>query len=139
MTPDTLRTLRKQAGLTQAELAERLHMSLRGVQELESGATQIRGLHVLALSAIGLGDPPSPARAAAALAARRVLYWDQEIDLQERAGVLIRNGDLVLRTRRADGQALDDAEETLRQNQVLLEAAREARALWAGVAGVADD
>lgn len=49
MSPDELREWRRAADLTQAELAELLDMSLRAVQDLESGKTPLRRLHVLAI------------------------------------------------------------------------------------------
>src|SRR5712671_5997665 len=49
MTPDELVAFRKNAEMTQAGLAELIGLSLRGYQELESGNTPIRPLHVLAI------------------------------------------------------------------------------------------
>jgi transcriptional regulator with XRE-family HTH domain len=54
MSPDELKKLRKDAGLTQTELAERLGMSLRGVQELETRPGAIRPIHELALKGLSL-------------------------------------------------------------------------------------
>ena len=52
MEPDELKKLRKQLGLTQSELAERLDMSLRGYQTIEAEGTN-RGVYDLALRALG--------------------------------------------------------------------------------------
>lgn len=54
MTPGDLKKLRKAAGLSQTDLGNRLGMSLRGIQALESGESTIRELHRLALIGAGL-------------------------------------------------------------------------------------
>jgi transcriptional regulator with XRE-family HTH domain len=50
-----LRSLRKEAGLTQATLAERAHISQRGLQDLERGVHQAPRRDTLDLLAAALG------------------------------------------------------------------------------------
>ena len=59
---DTLRTLRRAAGLTQAELAERANLSPRGLSDLERGINRYpRRETLLALAdAFGLGEDERP-------------------------------------------------------------------------------
>lgn len=46
--------LRKRLGYTQSELADRLGMSLRAVQDIESGKAKVRPIHSLALDRIAI-------------------------------------------------------------------------------------
>lgn len=78
MTLDDLMTLRKEAGLTQADFARRLGLSLRAYQDIETGKATLRPLHILAAEraaldlAIEHGNPmlapPSVRRQGLALA-----------------------------------------------------------------------
>lgn len=52
MNPAELVALRKALDLTQAGLAELIGFSLRAVQDLEGGKSQIRPIHVLALERV---------------------------------------------------------------------------------------
>src|SRR5258708_32658631 len=65
---DLLRRARQAAGLTQAELAERAGLSVRGINDLERGARQTPRKDTVALlaAALGLADAGRPAFAAAA-------------------------------------------------------------------------
>ena len=67
---DVLRRYRVAAGLTQEELAERAHLSARGISNLERGVRRLpqRGTAELLADALGLRDAE---RAAARKAARR--------------------------------------------------------------------
>ncbi len=51
-----LRAIRKRLGLTQGGFAAELGLSLRAYQDLEGGATPVRRLHELAVSAVALGQ-----------------------------------------------------------------------------------
>jgi transcriptional regulator with XRE-family HTH domain len=54
MSGEPFKDTRTRAGLTQAEMAGRLGMSLRGYQELEGGATPMREMHRLAMDMASL-------------------------------------------------------------------------------------
>lgn len=49
LTPESLRNLRRGLGLTQTALADAIGLSLRAYQDLESGKSEIRKLHELAI------------------------------------------------------------------------------------------
>lgn len=54
MTRDEFIDVHKAMGLTQTGLAERLGMSLRQVQGLENGTTELRLIHALAIERVAL-------------------------------------------------------------------------------------
>lgn len=54
MTPEEFTATRKAIGLTQIELAARLGVTSRAVQDLEAGASRLKALHVAALERIAL-------------------------------------------------------------------------------------
>ena len=54
MTPEALAAHRKELKLSQEEMAKELGMGSRGYQKLESGDSEIRKVHVLAIEAISL-------------------------------------------------------------------------------------
>ncbi|KAB0682023.1 helix-turn-helix domain-containing protein [Aureimonas leprariae] len=53
-TPEQFIALRKQFGYTQSTLADRLGMSLRAVQDIESGKAKVRKVHSLAMDRIAI-------------------------------------------------------------------------------------
>jgi transcriptional regulator with XRE-family HTH domain len=129
MTPDELKKLRKDAGLSQTDLAERLGMSLRSIQDLESGATPIREIHRLAIAGLGLGANQD----LAALAARRALHWDHEIELAERALDQIDNGGMTFHEATPEHPQMRDVTAGRRQEILRnIEAYKEARSSWLG-------
>ena len=56
MTPAVFKESRKRIGLTQSALADRLGVTLRQVQNLESGHSPIKGLHELSLRWIAMDE-----------------------------------------------------------------------------------
>lgn len=54
MTRDEFIEARKAMGMTQTALAERLGMSMRQVQNIESGAGELRIVHALAMERVSL-------------------------------------------------------------------------------------
>lgn len=138
MTGDDLKKLRTAAGLTQGQLAERLGMSLRSVQELEGGGSPIRELHRLALSAIGVGPPAAgDAEVTRAIAARRVLHWDRQIALARRSLAMIDDLRITHHERDVAQQLQDVTAERRAEILTNLEAYAAARAQWAALAGPA--
>jgi transcriptional regulator with XRE-family HTH domain len=63
---DLLQHYRRAAGLTQEELAERAHLSVRGISSLERGVRRLRGTVTLLIEALGLAGAERTAFEAAA-------------------------------------------------------------------------
>lgn len=135
MTPDDLKKLRSEAGLTQGQLADQLGMSLRAFQDLEAGKAAVREVHRLALVGLGLIPAADDREALAGQAARMVARYDRSIEV---ARATLKRIDRGMKFFEAQGsEPMREVTAQRRAETVdAIAAAQDARRLWQAVAPV---
>lgn len=129
MNGDDLKKLRIETKLTQRELADRMGLSVRALQDLENGG-ELRDIHRLALVGLGLTPSDNEDEMLAAIAARRVLAYDRRIELAEQSLQQIADGMTFHEATGSDSVMRDVTERRRAEIVENLEAYRDARRLW---------